>query len=612
MRNRVIFVADLFASDYLGGAELTTQALIDKSPLEVIKIYAKNLNIADLQNFKEDFWIFGNFSSIDFNLIPVIAANLRYSIIEYDYKFCKYRSVEKHYFETGHKCDCQNQDIGKIVSAFYYAAEHIFWMSVSQKSRYVERFPFLEDVRSTTLSSVFNDSFFENIKLLKSNPTERKGWIVLGSKSWIKGFDDAVKWCNDNHKNFDVVWDVPYDQILEKMRSAEGFVYLPRGGDTCPRMVIEAKLLGCKVVTNDNVQHANEEWFQKNPDEICEYLAGRTDVFWNNVERMSQNEPSVSGYTTTLDCFKHKYPYEDSIRSMLGFCDEVVVVDGGSTDGTWERLEIWAKDEPRLKIYRNNRDWSHKRFAVFDGDQKAVARSYCTGDFCWQMDADEVLPEKDWSKVRDLCKSFPKNTILLCLPVVEYWGSKSKVRMDVTPWKWRLSKNVPRVTHGIPAKLRMFDQSGNLYALNGTDGCDYIDQKTGDPISYANFYNEEAHRARIAALGGHAEARHAYQEWFKNIINILPTPRHFSWFDIERKIKTYRDYWQKHWESLYDIRQQDTPENNMFFDKKWADVSDEEIRELAQRLESEMGGWIFHRKIDWNAKVPHIDIPEEE
>ena len=38
----------------------------------------------------------------------------------------------------------------------------------------------------------------------------------------------------------------------------------------------------------------------------------------------------------------------------------------------------------------------------------------------------------------------------------------------------------------------------------------------------------------------------------------------------------------------------------MFFDKPWSDVTDKEISELAIKLRNEMGGWIFHRKIDFN------------
>ena len=68
---------------------------------------------------------------------------------------------------------------------------------------------------------------------------------------------------------------------------------------------------------------------------------------------------------------------------------------------------------------------------------------------------------------------FPKHTQLISLPVIEYWGNQGKVRMDINPWKWRLSRNKPNITHGIPKHLRKTDEDGNIYALPGTDSCDY-------------------------------------------------------------------------------------------------------------------------------------------
>ena len=49
----------------------------------------------------------------------------------------------------------------------------------------------------------------------------------------------------------------------------------------------------------------------------------------------------LSGYTTVYNCINNEYPWEDSIKSLLGFCDEVCIVDGGSDDGTWEKLQKW-------------------------------------------------------------------------------------------------------------------------------------------------------------------------------------------------------------------------------------------------------------------------------
>lgn len=605
--NQVVFVSDLFSEDYAGGAELTTQALIDQSPHNVMKVHAKDVNVNLLHAHQNDYWIFGNFSSMDFNLIPAIVANINYSVIEYDYKFCNYRSIEKHKMSTGTDCDCANNHIGKYVSAFYYGADHIFWMSEGQRDRYHSYFPHLVKRNQTVLSSVFDPNFFNVLEVMKNNTDARSGWIVLGSDSWIKGKEDAIKWCQENQKDFEVIWDLPYEEVLGKLAAAEGFVYLPRGGDTCPRMVIEAKLLGCEVVTNSNVQHENESWWRGSPESIRDYLLQRPIALWSTLEKFIRRLPTISGYTTTYNCVSQNYPFVESIVSMLDCLDEVVVVDGGSTDGTLDMLRDLASDYPSLKIVENPRDWNHKRSAVFDGDQKAVARSHCTGDFCWQMDVDEIIHENDYPKIRDILKNVHKSNQLVALPVVEFWGNGGKVRIDINPWKWRLSRNYPHITHGIPAHLRRVDEEGLTYAAQGTDGCDYIHAVTGELISFVNFHTPETEQLRQnAQVSSIFRAR--YVDWFKQAVDSLPGVYHYSWFDIPRKIRTYRGFWSRHWQSLFDIKQEDTPENNMFFDKRWSDVTDEDIEKLAAHLQSEMGGWIFHRKIDWSNPTPSVKL----
>jgi glycosyltransferase involved in cell wall biosynthesis len=608
MEKQIIFVADLFAEQYAGGAELTSDALIEASPSLVKKVHAKNLTVEFLQQNSDAFWIFGNFSSINWSLIPVIAANLRYAVLEYDYKFCLHRSIEKHLHETGQECDCHKRQLGQLVAGFYQASDAIFWMSEQQRARYTERFPNLLGHRNShVLSSVFDGRFFEKIAQLKNKTTDRNGWIVLGSQSWIKGYEDAVKWCEDNNKQFQSYWDVPYEELLDVMSRAEGFVYLPRGGDTCPRMVIEAKLLGCEVVTNDNVQHAAEKWWNTHPDAVCDYLKGRPDVFWAVINNVIQNQPTLSGYSTTYNCVDQQYPFVESITSLLDVCDEVVVVDGGSSDGTWDILTAMSEENPKLKIKQIDRDWNHPRHAVFDGMQKAAARDLCTGDFCWQQDVDEVIHQDDYQKIRNLLVSTPKSVNLICLPVVEFWGSKGKIRIDINPWKWRLSRNHPDITHGIPASLRRYDENGDLYSAPGSDGCDYVTRSTGDFVPHVNFHTQQTEQLRQVAQTN-SSAREQYVSWLTAVIQNIPGVYHYSWFNLPRKIRTYKNYWSRHWQSIFNMEQEDTAENNMFFNKSWSDVSDEDVDQLSTRLEQEMGGWIFHRKIDWNNPTPSVMI----
>ena len=612
---KILFVSDFFSDELIGGAELTSEALIASSPFDVIKVKSQSVTIELLQKHANDHWVFGNWSLIDHRLIPVIVSNMDYSILEYDYKFCRYRSPEKHSFAEQKDCDCHDSDWGKFVATFFLGAKNIWWMSEKQQEKYLTRFPDLKRVNQFVLSSVFSESFWIKINELRkhqeSSQEERSGWVVLASSSWIKGTEDALKWCDRNQKNPLLIENLSPDHVLDLLSRDEGLVYLPKGGDTCPRLVIEAKLLGCQLHINENVEHASEEWFSTQDSLTTEsYLYAAREFFWNGIKDAVEWQPTISGYTTVRNCIEMQYPWEDTIQSMLGFCDEVVVLDGGSNDGTWERLQELASQNTKIKAHQIVRDWNSKRFAIFDGQQKAEARKLCTKEFCWQMDCDEILPEKDWQKVKDICKKLSPVIDLVCLPVVEYWGSKEKVRMDITPWKWRLSRNKPHITHGLPKQFRRYDENGELFAAQGSDGCDYVHSETYDVIPFAGFYTEEAHYARIAALHGDSEALSAYQQWFNQVVENYPSVRHFSWYDLERKIRTYRDFWQRFWESLYDIKQEDTSENNMFFDKKWSEVTDEEIKELADRLKNETGGHIFHRKIDFSNPTPSVRINE--
>jgi glycosyltransferase involved in cell wall biosynthesis len=602
----IILVSDLFSSDINGGAELTTEAIFENTEWDIQRVYSKDVTIELLQEGHKKFWIFTNFASINLSLIPSIIANLKYSVIEYDYKFCKHRSIEKHKHFENEECNCANEHHGKLISTFYYAAKSLWFMSEGQRSVYESKFPFLKDANSFVLSSVFSTSFFNKIKGLTKNKKNDK-YVVLSSQSWIKDTKSAIDWCTKNKKEYELLSGLSHDEFLTKLSESKGIAFFPSGNDTCPRIIIEAKLLGCDIQTNENTQHLNEEWFKGSNKDIISYLKSRPSVFWDEINNNVKKQ-TISGYTTTYNCVTQEYPFEESILSLTSFCDQVVVVDGGSNDGTLERLQMLSEAHESITVHVVQRDWNDTRFAVYDGQQKAEARELCTSDFCWQQDVDEIVHEDDGQKIKNLVENFPNTMDLIALPVVEYWGGYDKVRVDVNPWKWRLSKNKNYITHGIPSHLREHDADGKLFSKQGSDGCDYIRTDNGLPIPCGNFYNQDLHTLRVDALKGDADSLKAYQESINDIVNTYPGVFHYSWFNLERKIKTYKNYWSKHWQSMYNINQDDTAENNMFFDRPWSEVSDDDIKQLADELKNNMGGWIFHKKIDFNINTPSIKI----
>ena len=142
-----------------------------------------------------------------------------------------------------------------MISAFFYGAHSLFWMSDKQRERYEKYFPFIGRKNSILLSSIFSPDFF---KFVSDNVDNKKSetYLIVGSESWIKGVEDSVSYCEENNLEYEVVSGLSHNDLLKKMSHSKGMVFLPRGGDTCPRTVIEAKLLGCELIINDNVMHA--------------------------------------------------------------------------------------------------------------------------------------------------------------------------------------------------------------------------------------------------------------------------------------------------------------------------------------------------------------------
>jgi ADP-heptose:LPS heptosyltransferase/glycosyltransferase involved in cell wall biosynthesis len=298
----------------------------------------------------------------------------------------------------------------------------------------------------------------------------------------------------------------------------------------------------------------------------CKVLVG--GVFKDG-EEYKEKVLKLSGYTHVYNAVNAELPFVESIKSMCGFCDEVIVVDGGSTDGTVEAVK--AIGDPKVQVHVRPWDWEEPGM---DGAQKAFGRALCSGDFLWQQDADEIVRERDFAKARDLMKKFPDDELIMHLPVIELWGDDKTVRTDRHSWKWRLSRNDFRVSHGINVGARVLDEkTGKMYAKKGmSDGCEYVDIMTGEMLPHFGFYTKELEQLRNSDPT-------AYGERMLKAFDELPSVVHMSWADLPRKIRSFKRFWNKCWANLYN---EEKPEDRFpsvsLDDQASIDAAVEELR----------------------------------
>ncbi len=101
---------------------------------------------------------------------------------------------------------------------------------------------------------------------------------------------------------------------------------------------------------------------------------------------------SISGFLVVKDAATQGYPFVEAIRAALPLCDELLIGDGGSVDGTWEALEVVRDAFPqRVHLFRDG--WPRgvePRRAVVAATTWLKER--CRSPWCFQLQANEIVP----------------------------------------------------------------------------------------------------------------------------------------------------------------------------------------------------------------------------
>jgi hypothetical protein len=304
MKKNIIVLDDTCKSNS-GGTSLTLNALSNNiQELNFIFIETNELNKDSFDKIPNDcLWVIGNILNISNNNIGQIFNILMFRDfvkIEFDYGFCRYRCEYGFKKFTGNdKWEPFDKNgslfLKNIYTLIHTFAKKIFYMSKSQMDLHkkILDFEFLDDSKMEVLGSCFSTNDLMNMinfslsRKSKKNDILNKYAIVDGNGGWhseAKGIKKAIQYAKENKIDFDIIKNKNYENFITELSKYKGLIFLPIIHDTCPRLTIEAKLIGLELILNDNCQHVKEDWFSLKEEDLANYLLERPLFFYNSIK----------------------------------------------------------------------------------------------------------------------------------------------------------------------------------------------------------------------------------------------------------------------------------------------------------------------------------------
>jgi hypothetical protein len=116
----------------------------------------------------------------------------------------------------------------------------------------------------------------ESLTLLQTLASVEKSNVasILDSDIEHKNTIDAIRYCKTKNIPYELVKSPVYDSFLRKLGANNFFVFFPKTPETLSRVIVEARMMGMSVTTNNLVGASKEDWFKLKGEDLI-------NVFWN-------------------------------------------------------------------------------------------------------------------------------------------------------------------------------------------------------------------------------------------------------------------------------------------------------------------------------------------
>lgn len=253
MTKNIIFISDFFLEQGVtGGAEAFNDELIKMLKSNLYSVNQINCHEFTQQSEENCSYIVSNFLNLSEDSKKFIMSK-KYIILEHDHKYVSTNDPSKFV----NMIAPSKHIINKM---FFESATAVFCQSkihseVLQKNLLID----------TVVNIGCNLWSEERLTLLESliGTNKDKKNVILHSNNKNKGMPFTIDYCKRNNIDFEFIMPSEYSEFISHLARSERVYFFPQWLESFNRVIIEARILGCKVTTNKLVGATSEDWFKK-------------------------------------------------------------------------------------------------------------------------------------------------------------------------------------------------------------------------------------------------------------------------------------------------------------------------------------------------------------
>ena len=272
MKN-IIYISDFFIDELLGGAELS-----DDTVIRFIESKGYNVKTIKSQTFnpiihKADTFIISNFTGLsEINKSWFISTGAKYIIIERDQKYVRSRNTVMYKDFIAPQSEVVNKTFYRCASKVYCLTNHATELLL----KHID----LINVESLGCSQ-FSQHQFNIIRKNIGKNKNNKFAIISGKRS-----NKAIQYCEVNKLDYDIIENTDYDNFIETFSNYKGIVFFSHMIESCCRLLVEARMLEMKIITDNQNGCTYEDWFKNTKgEELVDYLEIKVNSILEKIEK---------------------------------------------------------------------------------------------------------------------------------------------------------------------------------------------------------------------------------------------------------------------------------------------------------------------------------------